>query len=725
MTMNTETFLAQAPVGEVALSTVEKDAMSQIQTALDACIEAWNRGDDVLLLKVNLPELFGEVMLTYFKRCLHEVAGETADLTIVDAGDSYHTLISMPQNAALDPQVQPSVPSPPMQASEQTTLDIAGMAAGLKKAPRPMNCWIIFRDSMHKKLKVENPHLTVQEISTRCSQIWHSLSPADKKPWRAAAQSAKEEHLRQHPDYKYTPRKPGQKKKRQSLKAKRAAAAAAAGREVLNVQLLSEVTAAPAIAMNNTIAAVGNAFVDALPQFNAAPDDFLSTSMASNMLFPTETLRHEQLAAEFGNGIDVHNSFALVDYGMLSLSGRGTSSLALCSSVQQFASPQTHKISSTKKPRALLMPSMSQEMALERVPTDTEMERYLLARDGKQIESFIYSRSGEQMARLVQGISDPMAQAVFTATLLRPAPRPKSGRFTTSEKAKGKPKAKKVLNAFVGFRCYYITIPTFKQWPMKKLSSLVGLLWEADPNKSLWSLLAKAWSSMRDQIGKENTPLDEYFAFICPFLKMPPPEMYLELHGWTLITDNEGNPTLSRDTDFEPTSVSAELAHMALSVEDIIKACQDKGYAQFYVANANTTSATFLGHTVPMDKSNVAEVPTVMSVAEAREDARNRLQERREICRETGLPELEQDIAMAHATATLNDSQREAAYYAGVNPVYHAFANLMAGNFPDGTVDISFPLNVIEETSMDDWTAFRRGADELATLPSFDDAINP
>ncbi|CAN9280096.1 unnamed protein product [Alternaria alternata] len=72
-------------------------------------------------------------------------------------------------------------------------------------------------------------------------------------------------------------------------------------------------------------------------------------------------------------------------------------------------------------------------------------------------------------------------------------------------------KAKKALNAFVGFRCYYISIPHFKSWPMKKLSNLIGLLWETDPNKSLWSLMTKAWSAIRDQIGKDRAPLDQFF----------------------------------------------------------------------------------------------------------------------------------------------------------------------------------------------------------------------
>ncbi|KAF2735122.1 mating type protein 2, partial [Polyplosphaeria fusca] len=72
--------------------------------------------------------------------------------------------------------------------------------------PRPMNCWMLFRDNEHKRLKAENPNLTVHEISTMCSESWRALKPEDKEFWRAQAQMAKEEHQRQFPDYKYSPR---------------------------------------------------------------------------------------------------------------------------------------------------------------------------------------------------------------------------------------------------------------------------------------------------------------------------------------------------------------------------------------------------------------------------------------------------------------------------------------------------------------------------------------
>ena len=71
-----------------------------------------------------------------------------------------------------------------------------------------------------------------------------------------------------------------------------------------------------------------------------------------------------------------------------------------------------------------------------------------LARDptGAEIARFIATRTGAQMVQLMRCIKEPAAQAAFTAKLLV-APPAMSGRPATPEKAR------KALNAFVGFRC--------------------------------------------------------------------------------------------------------------------------------------------------------------------------------------------------------------------------------------------------------------------------------
>ncbi|KAF2196947.1 hypothetical protein GQ43DRAFT_341549, partial [Delitschia confertaspora ATCC 74209] len=83
-----------------------------------------------------------------------------------------------------------------------------------KKPPRPRNCFILYRDSESKRIKAQCPEMSVQEISKIVGQQWRSGGPELQAYWKLLARKEKEEHARRYPDYKYSPRKPGQKKKR-------------------------------------------------------------------------------------------------------------------------------------------------------------------------------------------------------------------------------------------------------------------------------------------------------------------------------------------------------------------------------------------------------------------------------------------------------------------------------------------------------------------------------
>nr|AAR04454.1 DNA binding protein with alpha box domain [Stemphylium trifolii] len=374
-------------------------------------------------------------------------------------------------------------------------------------------------------------------------------------------------------------------------------------------------------------------------------------------------------------------------------------------------------------------------MALVRDPT------------GAEIAKFLATRTGAQMVQLMRCIKEPAAQAAFTAKLLL-APPAVSGRSTAPEKAR------KALNAFVGFRCYYITIPMFKQWPMKKLSNLIGLLWEADPNKSLWSLMTKAWSTIRDQIGKDQAPLDQFFNLICPHLDLPNPASYLEIHGWILTVDKEGDPTISRNTGSESASIGAGRADVALSVEDIITYVQSMGYAHRFVPNINTTSPTFLGQSVnssfEKNTSAIAATQGSAPVVQGRVLARNKRRAKRQTARDTGYrANLERDVSIAYKTDpphTFEYMPERCSNTAPVpnfvpSPFYDRLTDLLSGPVHNNQIDVGLlsdsPLfndlglsGDMPYTSMDDFAmsmpnlidheAFRLGANEDVTLPTFD-----
>ena len=358
---------------------------------------------------------------------------------------------------------------------------------------------------------------------------------------------------------------------------------------------------------------------------------------------------------------------------------------------------------------------------------------------------FLSTRSGDQMMQLVQSIRAPAAQATLTASLLfvPPIVAPQNAPLE---------KTRKALNAFVGFRCkfhaqlhldvanksegYYILIPIFKPWPMKKLSNLMGIMWEADPNKSLWSLMTRAWSVIRDQIGKDKAPLDQFFRIICPYLNIPSPETYLECCGWTLNTDEEGTPTLSREFAPSPGAFSAGIADMALSVEDIINYCQSMGYAQAYVSDVETNSPTFLAHSCSQFAGKSASVKPQTQVPssthEGRLAARNKRRAQRQTARDTRVaPVLQQQIVNAHITDDSNATSQGNTILGHSEPVrfYDDLANLLTNHMgqdqqtTSSTTEGFFTADNSIMAGWTDWSAFRLGADENATLPSFDPSL--
>ncbi|KZM23310.1 uncharacterized protein EKO05_0004459 [Ascochyta rabiei] len=325
--MTTEVYLSPALAKELSPTTADRDAMAQFQSALDACVHGWHRGNEVILLQSDIQELFGDMLMQYFERSLIQQVGQPVSFTFSNDRNGCQTLVQMPNNHHVQShsQMLPTSAYTCTQTSQQPAIQINNVSAGVRKAPRPMNCWIIFRDAMHKQLKTESPHLTVQQISTRCSQMWHDLSPAEKKPWQAAAKSAKAEHLRAHPDYKYCPRKPGEKKKRRSRKGKQVPTFAA-DPALFKFSLVPESTVythnnLEPLSLAEALPPVGELHVDFGAAFAAdvaqmiEPTTLLGMDMdnlvPADYLHDAESLRHDRLEAEFGLNLEGTMPFEL------------------------------------------------------------------------------------------------------------------------------------------------------------------------------------------------------------------------------------------------------------------------------------------------------------------------------------------------------------------------------------------------------------------------------
>ena len=250
---------------------------------------------------------------------------------------------------------------------------------------------------------------------------------------------------------------------------------------------------------------------------------------------------------------------------------------------------------------------------------------------------------------------------------------------------------------------------------MKKLSGLIGALRDCDPNKSLWSLMTKAWSTIRDQVGKDKAPLDHFFSIICPYLNIPSPEEYLQRLGWNFFIDRNGAPAISRDQDDlpHPSEVGAEAT--ALSVEDIIDYCQDMGYAQGYVADQNLASSTFLGHTASMRQR--------LAVKKQR-------RAQRQVARDTGMAAEVQEQWLNAAIADgfrIPDNRNEMHSFAReCDSADQAFYNNLESALTDQEmITDDDAVKQSQDTAFNfNEDPFRVGANHGATLPVFDGLIN-
>jgi hypothetical protein len=83
------------------------------------------------------------------------------------------------------------------------------------------------------------------------------------------------------------------------------------------------------------------------------------------------------------------------------------------------------------------------------------------------------------------------------------------------------------------YLAYYGSI--FANAPQKDVSTLLTSLWAADPFKPKWAILARAYTSIRNSVGKANAPLLQFLETVGPAIGMLKPEDYLKQMGWIVV----------------------------------------------------------------------------------------------------------------------------------------------------------------------------------------------
>lgn len=119
---------------------------------------------------------------------------------------------------------------------------------------------------------------------------------------------------------------------------------------------------------------------------------------------------------------------------------------------------------------------------------------------------------------------------------------------------------------------YYSTI--FLKFQQKEISGFLTVLWQADPFKAKWSIIAKSYSVIRNDQGKANAPLEKFLAINAPLIGIIEPAQYLEALNWEVAVDEVGQTVVRRNGD----SIDEQLFITNVSVNDVIRNSYDEGY---------------------------------------------------------------------------------------------------------------------------------------------------
>lgn len=143
-------------------------------------------------------------------------------------------------------------------------------------------------------------------------------------------------------------------------------------------------------------------------------------------------------------------------------------------------------------------------------------------------------------------------------------------------------------------------------------------MWQKDPFKAKWTILAKAYSDIRDAVGKVKAPLNKYLAIACPAIGIISPQSYLAHLNWIVYDKADGGKGLQQYPEPDFAGFTKTIMETNMSELDVVKLCITEGYlpASLKIVGKQLTGPpTCLMASAPTTRPRVAEVEFLEAAA--------------------------------------------------------------------------------------------------------------